>query len=138
MKPLIAIDLNSNIETDALKTFLEKMFKKFGALDVVFIMDDESLVEVEHKIVHTFYNVRDILHNFEFLRKLSDKTKLSLHISSLVSLNSELKKFPLIVVTDRSLKPTSNHLLFIFDGSSIKSSNKEFVLSRNKDNDQQY
>ncbi|BBG25477.1 hypothetical protein [Sulfuracidifex tepidarius] len=133
MKPLIAIDLNSTIDDDVLKSFLVKMFEKFGALDVVFIMDDESLVEVEHKIVHTFYNVTDVIENVKFLRKLSDKKKLSLHVNSLVSLNQELKKFPLIVVTNRPLKPKLDQLMFIFDGNSIKSSNKKFILSENRD-----
>ncbi|WOE50074.1 hypothetical protein [Sulfuracidifex metallicus] len=132
MKPLIAIDLNCNIDDDSLKDFLKDMFQKFGALDIVFIMDDDSLVEVDHKIVHTFYNVSDVIENVNFLKKLSDKKRLSLHVNSLISLTSELKKFPLIVVTDRKLKPKLDQLLFVFDGNSLKSTNSSIIISENK------
>jgi len=132
MKPLIAIDLNCNIDDDSLKDFLKDMFQKFGALDIVFIMDDDSLVEVDHKIVHTFYNVSDVIENVNFLKKLSDKKRLSLHVNSLISLTSELKKFPLIVVTDRKLKPKLDQLLFVFDGNSLKSANSSIIISENK------
>ena len=132
MKPLIAIDLNCNIDDNSLKDFLKDMFQKFGALDIVFIMDDDSLVEVDHKIVHTFYNISDVIENVNFLKKLSDKKRLSLHVNSLISLTSELKKFPLIVVTDRKLKPKLDQLLFVFDGNSLKSTNSSIVISENK------
>ncbi|MCY0849415.1 hypothetical protein [Sulfuracidifex metallicus] len=132
MKPLIAIDLNCNIDGDSLKDFLKDMFQKFGALDIVFIMDDDSLVEVDHKIVHTFYNISDVIENVNFLKKLSDKKRLSLHVNSLISLTSELKKFPLIVVTDRKLKPKLDQLLFVFDGNSLKSTNSSIIVSENK------
>ncbi|BDB99206.1 MAG: hypothetical protein RRA45_06680 [Saccharolobus sp.] len=120
MEPLIAIDLNSNMSLNQLEEALKKLFEKFGALDIVFLIDDDSIVELDGKLVLTFYSLNDLLETFKILKKLSEVKSNRLKVTSVIRLERELKRFPLIIITDRKVTGLEKNLIFVYDGESVK------------------
>lgn len=120
MEPLIAIDLNSNMSLTQLEEALKKLFEKFGALDIVFLIDDDSIVELDGKLVLTFYSLNDLLETFKILKKLSEVKSNRLKVTSVIRLERELKRFPLIIITDRKVTGLEKNLIFVYDGESVK------------------
>ncbi|MEM0263582.1 MAG: hypothetical protein QXQ01_04430, partial [Saccharolobus sp.] len=86
MEPLIAIDLNSNMSLKQIEEALKKLFEKFGALDVVFLIDDDSIVEIRGNLVATFYNIKELLETYDMLKQLSESKSNRLRVSSVIRL----------------------------------------------------
>lgn len=120
MEPLIAIDLNSKMSSKQLEEALKKLFEKFGALDIVFLIDDDSIVELDGKLVLTFYTLNDLLEIFKILKKLSEVKSNRLKVTSVIRLERELKRFPLIIITDRKVTGLEKNLIFVYDGESVR------------------
>lgn len=120
MEPLIAIDLNSNMTLKQIEEALKKLFEKFGALDVVFLIDDDSIVEIRGNLVATFYNIKELLETYNMLKQLSESKSNRLRVSSVIRLERELKRFPLIIVTDRKIVELEKNLVFVYDGINVK------------------
>ncbi|MEM0363449.1 MAG: hypothetical protein QXH75_06590 [Sulfolobaceae archaeon] len=120
MEPLIAIDLNSNMSLKQIEEALKKLFEKFGALDVVFLIDDDSIVEIRGNLVTTFYNIKELLETYKMLKQLSESKSNRLRVSSVIRLERELKRFPLIIITDRKIIGLEKNLVFVYDGTNVK------------------
>ena len=120
MEPLIAIDLNSNMSLKQIEEALKKLFEKFGALDVVFLIDDDSIVEIRGNLVATFYNIKELLEAYKMLKQLSESKSNRLRVSSVIRLERELKRFPLIIITDRKIVELEKNLVFVYDGINVK------------------
>lgn len=120
MEPLIAIDLNSNMSLKQIEEALKKLFEKFGALDVVFLIDDDSIVEIRGNLVATFYNIKELLEAYKMLKQLSESKSNRLRVSSVIRLERELKRFPLIIITDRKIVGLEKNLVFVYDGINVK------------------
>lgn len=120
MEPLIAIDLNSNMSLKQIEEALKKLFEKFGALDVVFLIDDDSIVEIRGNLVATFYNIKELLETYKMLKQLSESKSNRLRVSSVIRLERELKRFPLIIITDRKIVELEKNLVFVYDGINVK------------------
>lgn len=120
MEPLIAIDLNSNMSLKQIEEALKKLFEKFGALDVVFLIDDDSIVEIRGNLVATFYNIKELLEAYKMLKQLSEIKSNRLRVSSVIRLERELKRFPLIIITDRKIVGLEKNLVFVYDGINVK------------------
>ncbi|MEM0164603.1 MAG: hypothetical protein QXW30_02465 [Saccharolobus sp.] len=120
MEPLIAIDLNSNMTLKQIEEALKKLFEKFGALDVVFLIDDDSIVEIRGNLVATFYNIKELLETYNMLKQLSESKSNRLRVSSVIRLERELKRFPLIIITDRKIVELEKNLVFVYDGINVK------------------
>lgn len=120
MEPLIAIDLNSNMSLKQIEEALKKLFEKFGALDVVFLIDDDSIVEIRGNLVTTFYNIKELLETYKMLKQLSESKSNRLRVSSVIRLERELKRFPLIIITDRKIVGLEKNLVFVYDGTNVK------------------
>ncbi|MEM0092317.1 MAG: hypothetical protein QXG62_06970 [Saccharolobus sp.] len=120
MEPLIAIDLNSNMSLKQIEEALKKLFEKFGALDVVFLIDDDSIVEIRGNLVATFYNIKELLETYNMLKQLSESKSNRLRVSSVIRLERELKRFPLIIITDRKIVELEKNLVFVYDGINVK------------------
>ena len=120
MEPLIAIDLNSNMSLKQIEEALKKLFEKFGALDVVFLIDDDSIVEIRGNLVATFYNIKELLETYDMLKQLSESKSNRLRVSSVIRLERELKRFPLIIITDRKIVGLEKNLVFVYDGINVK------------------
>ena len=120
MEPLIAIDLNSNMSLKQIEEALKKLFEKFGALDVVFLIDDDSIVEIRGNLVTTFYNIKELLEAYKMLKQLSESKSNRLRVSSVIRLERELKRFPLIIITDRKIIGLEKNLVFVYDGTNVK------------------
>ncbi|MEM0131145.1 MAG: hypothetical protein QW232_10035 [Saccharolobus sp.] len=120
MEPLIAIDLNSNMSLKQIEEALKKLFEKFGALDVVFLIDDDSIVEIRGNLVATFYNIKELLETYDMLKQLSESKSNRLRVSSVIRLERELKRFPLIIITDRKIVELEKNLVFVYDGINVK------------------
>ncbi|MEM3292269.1 MAG: hypothetical protein QXY60_05995 [Saccharolobus sp.] len=120
MEPLIAIDLNSNMTLKQIEEALKKLFEKFGALDVVFLIDDDSIVEIRGNLVATFYSIKELLETYNMLKQLSESKSNRLRVSSVIRLERELKRFPLIIITDRKIVGLEKNLVFVYDGINVK------------------
>ncbi|WP_338604115.1 hypothetical protein V6M85_05725 [Sulfolobus tengchongensis] len=120
MEPLIAIDLNSNMSLSQLEDYVKKLFEKFGALDVVFIIDDDSIVELDGNLVLTFYNISELLETYRVLKKLSEVKSNRLRVTSVIRLERELKRFPLLIITDRKVVGLKRNLVFVYNGEKIR------------------
>ena len=120
MEPLIAIDLNSNMSLKQIEEALKKLFEKFGALDVVFLIDDDSIVEIRGNLVATFYNIKELLETYDMLKQLSESKSNRLRVSSVIRLERELKRFPLMIITDRKIVELEKNLVFVYDGINVK------------------
>ncbi|AAK42685.1 Hypothetical protein SSO2556 [Saccharolobus solfataricus P2] len=120
MEPLIAIDLNSNMSISQLESSVKKLFETFGALDVVFIIDDDSIVELDGNLVLTFYSVKELVETYKVLKKLSEVKSNRLRVTSVIRLERDLKRFPLVVITDRKIVGLNKNLIFVYDGDKVK------------------
>ncbi|QXJ28064.1 hypothetical protein [Saccharolobus shibatae] len=120
MEPLIAIDLNSNMSISQLESSVKKLFETFGALDVVFIIDDDSIVELDGNLVLTFYTVKDLLETYKVLKKLSEVKSNRLRVTSVIRLERDLKRFPLVVITDRKIIGLNKNLIFVYNGEKVR------------------
>ncbi|QGA53313.1 hypothetical protein GFS03_01245 [Sulfolobus sp. E5-1-F] len=120
MEPLIAIDLNSNMTISQLESSVKKLFETFGALDVVFIIDDDSIVELDGNLVLTFYTVNDLLETYRVLKKLSEVKSNRLRVTSVIRLERDLKRFPLVVITDRKIIGLKKNLIFVYNGEKVR------------------
>ncbi|ACP36845.1 conserved hypothetical protein [Sulfolobus islandicus Y.G.57.14] len=120
MEPLIAIDLNSNMSISQLESSVKKLFETFGALEVVFIIDDDSIVELDGNLVLTFYTVEDLLETYKVLKRLSEVKSNRLRVTSVIRLERDLKRFPLVVITDRKIIGLKKNLIFVYNGEKVK------------------
>ncbi|AOL16905.1 hypothetical protein BFU36_09515 [Sulfolobus sp. A20] len=120
MEPLIAIDLNSNINLEQLQEGLRKFFENFGSLDIVFLIDDDSIVELDGKLVQTFYNMNDLIESYKILKELSETKSNRLKVTSVIRLERELRRFPLIIITNRKIIGLEKNLVFVYDGHNVK------------------
>ncbi|QXJ34405.1 hypothetical protein [Saccharolobus shibatae] len=120
MEPLIAIDLNSNMSISQLESSVKKLFETFGALDVVFIIDDDSIVELDGNLVLTFYTVKELLETYKVLKKLSEVKSNRLRVTSVIRLERDLKRFPLVVITDRKIIGLNKNLIFVYNGEKVR------------------
>ncbi|MEM2013593.1 MAG: hypothetical protein QW536_09625, partial [Metallosphaera sp.] len=69
LRPLIAIDLNSNVGSRSIARFVSKILRVFGIADVIFIMDDESIVEFNDARVFSVSDPESVMSLTENLRK---------------------------------------------------------------------
>ncbi len=120
MEPLIAIDLNSDISLEQLQEGLRKFFENFGSLDIIFLIDDDSIVELDGKLVQTFYNMNDLIETYEILKELSEIKSNRLKVTSVIRLERELKRFPLIIITNRKIIGLEKNLVFVYDGHNVR------------------
>lgn len=103
-----------------LESSVKKLFETFGALDVVFIIDDDSIVELDGNLVLTFYSVKELVETYKVLKKLSEVKSNRLRVTSVIRLERDLKRFPLVVITDRKIVGLNKNLIFVYDGDKVK------------------
>ncbi len=118
MRPLVAIDLNSNINYLALFKFINSLLKKFKDVDITFIIDDGKILEFDNKEVFKISDSYSTIELVRDLKTISDKTN-SLKIGNLLRLKKELGRSIVILVSDRKVK-SKGELIFIFDGNRIR------------------
>lgn len=103
-----------------LESSVKKLFETFGALEVVFIIDDDSIVELDGNLVLTFYTVEDLLETYKVLKRLSEVKSNRLRVTSVIRLERDLKRFPLVVITDRKIIGLKKNLIFVYNGEKVK------------------
>ncbi len=118
LRPLIAIDLNSNVGSRSIARFVSKILRVFGIADVIFIMDDESIVEFNDARVFSVSDPESVMSLTENLRKLSEKKDV-LDLRSAITLKRELGRSLLIVVSDRKIKK-AHELIFKYNGRKVQ------------------
>lgn len=120
MRPLIALDVNSDIDYLTLFRFISLLLKKFNNVDITFILGDGSIIKVGNSEV---FKISDSFSVIELVKNLKNITKKDnrhrLNINSIIKLKRELKRSIMIVVSDKKVKDT-NELIFIFDGKKIR------------------
>ncbi|MEM2662407.1 MAG: hypothetical protein QW665_04005 [Metallosphaera sp.] len=116
LRPLIAIDLNSNVGSRSIARFVSKILRVFGIADV--ILDDESIVEFNDARVFSVSDPESVMSLTENLRKLSEKKDV-LDLRSAITLKRELGRSLLIVVSDRKIKK-AHELIFKYNGRKVQ------------------
>ncbi|WP_240931357.1 hypothetical protein [Acidianus sulfidivorans] len=121
MNPLIAIDVNSNIDYLTLFKFISSLRKKFKNIDIAFVIGDGSIIKIGKDEVFRIsdaFSVIELMRNFKTIIE-KDNKKQKLNIDSLVKLKRELHRTIMIIVSDKKINEP-NELIFTFDGKKIK------------------
>ncbi|BCS92266.1 hypothetical protein [Metallosphaera javensis (ex Sakai et al. 2022)] len=118
LRPLIAIDLNSNVRSRSIARFVSRILRVFGIADVIFIMDDDSIVEFNNTHVFSISDPESVTSLTENLKKLSEKKDV-LDLQSVITLKRELGRSLLIVVSDRKIK-REHELIFKYNGKRVQ------------------
>ncbi|AEB95913.1 MAG: hypothetical protein QXR57_00185 [Metallosphaera sp.] len=118
LRPLIAIDLNSRIGNAKIFNFVKYVLKIFGIADVVFIMDDNSIVEFDNSRIFPISDAESVVSLVDNLKALSEE-KANLDLRSVIKVKRELGRSVLIVVSDRKIAQ-SDELIFNYNGKKIK------------------
>ncbi|AWR99246.1 hypothetical protein [Metallosphaera hakonensis] len=117
LRPLIAIDLNSRVGKASISRLISRVLKVFGIADVIFIMDDNSIVEFNESKVFPISDSDSVTSLVENLKKLSEKRD-ALDLESVLKLKRELRRSILIVVSDREVR-SEREMIFRFNGKKI-------------------
>ncbi|MFP3217759.1 hypothetical protein [Acidianus sp.] len=118
MRPLVAIDLNSNIDYLVLFKFINNLLRKFKDVDITFIVDDGKILEFGNDEVFKISDSYSTVELVRDLKSISDKGN-SLKLGSLLKLKRELGRSIVILVSDRKVK-SKGELIFLFDGKRIR------------------
>ncbi|WP_236751160.1 hypothetical protein [Acidianus sp. HS-5] len=118
MRPLVAIDLNSNINYLTLFKFINALLRKFKDVDITFMVDDGKILEFDNNEVFKVSDSYSTIELVKDLKTISDKSG-SLKIGNLLRLKKELGRSIVILVSDRKVK-SKGELIFIFDGNRIR------------------
>ncbi|MFP3163031.1 MAG: hypothetical protein RXQ75_04235 [Acidianus hospitalis] len=118
MRPLVAIDLNSNIDYLVLFKFINNLLRKFKDVDITFIVDDGKILEFGNDEVFKISDSYSTVELVRDLKSISDKGD-SLKLGSLLKLKRELGRSIVILVSDRKVK-SKGELIFVFDGKRIR------------------
>ncbi|MDT7900780.1 MAG: hypothetical protein RRE78_02590 [Acidianus sp.] len=118
MRPLVAIDLNSNIDYLVLFKFINNLLRKFKDVDITFIVDDGKILEFDNDEVFKISDSYSTVELVRDLKSISDKGD-SLKLGSLLKLKRELGRSIVILVSDRKVK-SKGELIFVFDGKRIR------------------
>ncbi|WP_231136323.1 hypothetical protein [Acidianus ambivalens] len=118
MRPLVAIDLNSNIDYLVLFKFINNLLRKFKDVDITFIVDDGKILEFDNNEVFKISDSYSTVELVRDLKSISDKSD-SLKLGSLLKLKRELGRSIVILVSDRKVK-SKGELIFVFDGKRIR------------------
>ncbi|MCY0874439.1 MAG: hypothetical protein OWQ47_05885 [Acidianus infernus] len=118
MRPLVAIDLNSNIDYLVLFKFINNLLRKFKDVDITFIVDDGKILEFDNNEVFKISDSYSTVELVRDLKSISDKGD-SLKLESLLKLKRELGRSIVILVSDRKVK-SKGELIFVFDGKRIR------------------
>ncbi|MUM64739.1 hypothetical protein D1867_05665 [Acidianus infernus] len=118
MRPLVAIDLNSNIDYLVLFKFINNLLRKFKDVDITFIVDDGKILEFDNNEVFKISDSYSTVELVRDLKSISDKGD-SLRLESLLKLKRELGRSIVILVSDRKVK-SKGELIFVFDGKRIR------------------
>jgi hypothetical protein len=118
MRPLVAIDLNSNIDYLVLFKFINNLLRKFKDVDITFIVDDGKILEFDNNEVFKISDSYSTVELVRDLKSISDKGD-SLKLGSLLKLKRELGRSIVILVSDRKVK-SKGELIFVFDGKRIR------------------
>lgn len=120
MRPLIALDVNSNIDYLTLFKFISSLLKRFDNIDITFVGGDGSIIKVENNEVFKISDSFSVIELVKELRKIvEDGSEGNLNVNSLIKLKKELNRSILIIVSDKKIKDTKE-LVFIFDGKRVK------------------
>jgi hypothetical protein len=118
MRPLVAIDLNSNIDYLVLFKFINNLLRKFKDVDITFIVDDGKILEFDNYEVFKISDSYSTVELVRDLKSISDKGDY-LKLGSLLKLKRELGRSIVILVSDRKVK-SKGELIFVFDGKRIR------------------
>lgn len=120
MRPLIALDVNSNIDYLTLFKFISSLLKKFTDVDITFVLGDGSILKVENNEVFKISDSFSVIELVKNLKKIVDESNEgNFDLNNLIKLKKELNRSLLIIVSDKKVKD-SNELVFIFDGKKVR------------------
>ncbi|ARM77092.1 hypothetical protein [Acidianus manzaensis] len=121
LNPLIAIDVNSNIDYLTLFKFISSLKRKFKNIDIAFVIGDGSIIKVGKDEVFRIsdsFSVIELMKNFKTIID-DERKKQKFNINNLLKLKKELHRSVMIIVSDKKIN-SSDEIIFTFDGKKIR------------------